>query len=145
MRKYVVRDAIAKNFGEERVMTIGRAAILTRDHGGRAACHYCGPCERGCITRSYFSSLNATLPAAEKTGRMTLRPYSVVHSVSFDSRTRKATGVRVIDGQNPRSTGVSGQSGFPVRVRARVGPHPAQLGHSGISWRIGKLEWRTRA
>ena len=86
----VVRDAIAKHFGEERVLTIGRAAILTRDHGGRAACHYCGPCERGCITRSYFSSLNATLPAAEKTGRMTLRPYSVVHSVSFDSRTRKA-------------------------------------------------------
>jgi len=94
----VVRDAMAKHFGGDRVLTIGRAAILTRDHGGRAACHYCGPCERGCITRSYFSSLNATLPAAEKTGRMTLRPFSVVHSVSFDSRTRRATGVRVIDG-----------------------------------------------
>ncbi len=95
----VVRDAIAKNFGGERVLTIGRAAILTKDHNGRAACHYCGPCERGCITRSYFSSVNATLPAAEKTGRMTLRPYSVVHSVSFDSKTRRATGVRVIDGR----------------------------------------------
>src|SRR5260370_30341848 len=93
----VVRDAIAKHFGGERVLTIGRVAILTKDHRERAACHYCGPCERGCITRSYFSSLNATLPAAEKTGRMTLRPHSVVHSVSFDRRTRKATGVRVID------------------------------------------------
>ena len=92
-----VRDELAKHFGGERVLTIGRAAILTQDHRGRAACHYCGPCERGCITRSYFSSVNATLPAAEKTGRMTLRPYSVVHSVSFDAKTRRATGVRVID------------------------------------------------
>ena len=95
----VVRDAIAKSFGGERVLTIGRAAVLTKPHRGRAPCHYCGPCERGCITRSYFSSVNATLPAAEKTGRMRLRPHSIVHSVSFDPRTRKATGVRVIDGE----------------------------------------------
>jgi choline dehydrogenase-like flavoprotein len=95
----VVRDGIAANFGGDRVLTIGRVAVLTQDHKGRAACHYCGPCERGCITRSYFSSVNATLPAAERTGRMTLRPYSVAHSVSFDGKTRRATGVRVIDGR----------------------------------------------
>ena len=47
----VVRDAIATNFGGDRVLTIGRVAVLTQDHKGRAACHYCGPCERGCITR----------------------------------------------------------------------------------------------
>jgi choline dehydrogenase-like flavoprotein len=94
-----VRSELARHFGGERVLTIGRAAILTQDHRGRAACHYCGPCERGCITRSYFSSLNATLPAAEKTGRMTVRPFSVVHSVTFDAKTRRATGVRVIDAQ----------------------------------------------
>ncbi|HET9305820.1 MAG TPA: GMC family oxidoreductase [Candidatus Sulfotelmatobacter sp.] len=93
----LVREEMEKHFGGERVLTIGRSAILTKDHLGRAACHYCGPCERGCITRSYFSSVNATLPAAAKTGRMTLRPFSVVHSVSFDPKTRKATGVRVID------------------------------------------------
>lgn len=74
-------DAMRKSFGRSRVLTIGRTAILTRDHRGRAACHYCGPCARGCITRSYFSSLNATLPAAEQTRRLTLRPYSVVESV----------------------------------------------------------------
>jgi choline dehydrogenase-like flavoprotein len=95
----VVREAIGKYFGGERVLTIGRVAILTQSHGGRAACHYCGPCERGCITRSYFSSLNATLPAAEKTGRMTLRPHSIVHSLLFDSETRRVSGVRVIDAQ----------------------------------------------
>ena len=94
-----VRSELTKHFGDERVLTIGRTAILTQDHLDRAACHYCGPCERGCITRSYFSSLNSTLPAAEKTGRMTLRPFSVVHSVIFDSKTRRASGVRIIDGQ----------------------------------------------
>ncbi|MBZ5684046.1 MAG: GMC family oxidoreductase [Acidobacteriia bacterium] len=98
-----VRSELAKHFGGERVLTIGRAAILTQDHGGRAACHYCGPCERGCITRSYFSSLNATLPAAEKTGRMTLRPFSVVHSVIFDAKTRRAAGVSVIDSKTKAS------------------------------------------
>src|SRR2546423_12911387 len=99
----VVQHAIAKHFGAERLLTVGRAAVLTAPHRGRAPCHYCGPCERGCITRSYFSSLNATLPAAEKTGRMTLRPHSIVHSVSFDSHSRKATGVRVIDAQTRAS------------------------------------------
>jgi choline dehydrogenase-like flavoprotein len=96
----VTREAIAKHFSGERVLTIGRAAMLTQPHGGRAACHYCGPCERGCITRSYFSAVNATLPAAEKTGRMTLRPFSVVHSIAFDAKTRRATAVRVIDGKS---------------------------------------------
>jgi len=105
----VVRDAIAKHFGGERVLTIGRAAVLTKDHQGRSACHYCGPCERGCITRSYFSSLNSTLPAAEKTGRMTLRPFSVVHSLNFDPRTRRATGVRVIDAKTRASVEFRGK------------------------------------
>ncbi len=98
-----VREQLAKHFSGERILTIGRAAILTQPHGERAPCHYCGPCERGCITRSYFSSLNATLPAAEKTGRMTLRPFSVVHSVSFDPKTRRANAVRVIDSQSRAS------------------------------------------
>jgi choline dehydrogenase-like flavoprotein len=99
----VVGDAVGKYFDGERVVTIGRCAVLTVDHRGRKACHYCGPCERGCITRSYFSSVNATLPAARETGNMTLRPYSVVHSVAFDSKTRRANAVRVIDGQTKRS------------------------------------------
>ena len=94
-----VRDAVAKHFGTERRMTIGRTAILTQAHRGRAACHYCGPCARGCITKSYFSSLNSTLPAALATRKLTVRPHSVVHSLVFDPASRKVTGVRVIDGQ----------------------------------------------
>ena len=95
----LVKDAVARGWPGERMVTIGRCAVLTEAHNGRAACHYCGPCHRGCITRSYFSSLNATLPAAQATGRLTLRPYSVVHSIMYDKRTGRATGVRVIDGQ----------------------------------------------
>ncbi len=96
----VVKDAVARAWpGGERLVTIGRCAVLTEAHNGRAACHYCGPCHRGCITRSYFSSLNATLPAAQATGRLTLRPYSVVQSVIWDQKRGRATGVRVIDGQ----------------------------------------------
>jgi choline dehydrogenase-like flavoprotein len=92
-----VKAGIERRYGRERVMTIGRTAILTESHNGRAACHYCGPCHRGCITRSYFSSLNATLPAAVATGRMTLRPNSVVAEVIYDAQNDRARGVRVID------------------------------------------------
>jgi len=94
-----VSEAVRRAWPGERMVTIGRCAVLTEPHNGRAACHYCGPCHRGCITRSYFSSINATLPAAQATGRLTLRPYSVVHSITYDKRRGRATGVRVIDGQ----------------------------------------------
>ena len=94
-----VRERMATRFGRDRVLTIGRVAVLTERHNGRAACHYCGPCHRGCITRSYFSSVNATLPAAEATGRMTLMPHSVVRNVVFDERTNRASGVRVVNAQ----------------------------------------------
>jgi choline dehydrogenase-like flavoprotein len=96
----VVKDAVAKHFPGERMMTIGRAAILTQPHRGRLPCHYCGPCARGCITRSYFSTLNSTLPAALATGRLTVRPFSVAHSLIVDPKNNKRVeGVRVIDAQ----------------------------------------------
>ncbi len=98
-----VREAVGRHWAGERVVTIGRCAILTRPHGGRAACHYCGPCERGCITHSYFNSIGVTLPAARATGRLTLRPFSVVHSVIYDERRGRAAGVRVIDANTRQS------------------------------------------
>jgi glucoside 3-dehydrogenase (cytochrome c) catalytic subunit len=103
-----IRERLAQRY-TDRVLTIGRAAVLTQPQNGRGACHYCGPCERGCITRSYFSSVNATLPAARETGKLTLRPHSVVHSVIFDPTTRKATGVRVIDAVSGESIEFQGR------------------------------------
>ncbi|MEZ5458878.1 MAG: GMC family oxidoreductase [Steroidobacteraceae bacterium] len=99
----VLRDRLAARYGRERVLTVGRVAVLTREHQGRAACHYCGPCHRGCTTHSYFSSNGSTLPAAAATGRMELRPHSIVAEVLFDSATRRASGVRVIDAQTGQS------------------------------------------
>ena len=92
-----VRERMASKFGRDRVLTMGRVAILTERHNGRAACHYCGPCHRGCVTRSYFSSVNATLPAAEATGRLTLLPYSIARHLVYDEQANRVTGVLVVD------------------------------------------------
>jgi len=87
----------------ERTMTIGRVAVLTQPHNGRAACHYCGPCERGCSTGSYYSTQSVALPAARATGNLTLRPHSLVHDVLYDEEKDRATGVRVIDTETGES------------------------------------------
>lgn len=92
-----VKEGIARHYDDGRLLTIGRCAILTQNHNGRAGCHYCGPCDRGCSTGSYFSSLSSTLPAAEATGNMTLRPNSIVHSLIYDAEKDRVTGVRVLD------------------------------------------------
>jgi choline dehydrogenase-like flavoprotein len=105
-----VQRRMRSHFGSDRVMTIGRAAVLTEALNGRAPCHYCGPCHRGCITRSYFSSLNATLPAATATGRMTLRTHSIVRSLVFNAAQKRVTGVNVIDAQTRQ------ESTFTARV-----------------------------
>ncbi len=93
-----LREQIIKNF-PERILTIGRVAILTEALNGRAACHYCGPCIRGCSTGSYFSSQSSTLPAAVATGNLTIRPHSIVHSLVYDESLDKVTGVQVIDAE----------------------------------------------
>jgi choline dehydrogenase-like flavoprotein len=98
------RERIHKRFNGERLMTIGRAAILTQNHNGRAACHYCGPCERGCITHSYFSSIGSTLPAAGATGNLTLRPHSVAADLIYDAGRGRIRGVRVIDANTLKET-----------------------------------------
>ncbi|MES2305007.1 MAG: GMC family oxidoreductase [Gemmatimonadota bacterium] len=98
-----VKAGLARAYGTTRVMTIGRTAVLTAPLNGRAPCHYCDSCSRGCTTGSYFNSVHATLPAAMKTGRCTIRPFSVVHSVMYNEQTRRATGVRVIDAESKQA------------------------------------------
>jgi len=66
-------------------------------HNGRGACQYRNRCERGCPYGAYFSSNAATLPAAQATGRLTLRPYSIVHSILYDADKKQAVGVKIID------------------------------------------------
>ncbi len=73
-----------------------RLAQLTRPHKGRPACHYCGACGQGCDIGAMFNSLVSTLPPAEATGRMTLRPDSIVRAVLM-GKDGKARGVSYID------------------------------------------------
>ncbi len=77
--------------------TIGRTATLTRPHNGRAACHYCGPCDRGCSGGSYFSSQSSTLPAAKATGRLTLISDQVVTHLLHNEAGTKVTAVAAVD------------------------------------------------
>lgn len=99
MEMNVVERHVAARIDEMfgRTMTIGRTATLTEPLPGRAPCHYCGPCHRGCSTSSYFSSQSCTLPAAEATGRFTLRANAVVEGLDYDAETRRVSGVRVVD------------------------------------------------
>ncbi len=103
-----LKHDIESRFG--RPVTIGRSAVITTDHQGRAACHFCGPCNRGCITYSYFSSPFTTLEAARQTGRLTVMTDSVVSHVTTESETGLASGIAYID----RTTRTPGE------VRAKV-------------------------
>ena len=92
---------IADNF-DDRLLIAGRVANLSRttpeqEALGRGPCQARYHCFRGCSYGAYFSSNSATLPAAKQTGNLTLKPDSIVHSVIYDPKAKRATGVRVID------------------------------------------------
>ncbi len=89
-----LRETIQKKFG--RTLTMGRVAILTQPHNGRAPCHYCGPCERGCMTFSYFSSPFTTVKDAVKTGNCTLITDAIVSHVDMNTGSNKAQGVTFV-------------------------------------------------
>lgn len=94
---------------KDRHVIIGRCAHITQaqpihTEQGRATCQYRNLCQRGCPFGGYFSSNSSTIPWALKTGNMTLRPDSVVHSVIYDEKKGKATGVRVIDANTKQTT-----------------------------------------
>jgi choline dehydrogenase-like flavoprotein len=84
-----------------RKMTIGRAAHITTPggHNGRGTCMSRNRCMRGCPFGAYFSSNSSTLPAAEATGNLTIRPFSVVTRIIFDPKTQKASGVEILDSE----------------------------------------------
>jgi len=97
-----VRERIAEHF-DGRVMTSGRIAHINSskkfEGDQRGRCQYRNRCMRGCPFGAYFSSLSSTLPAAERTGNLTIRPHSIVHELIYDPDTQRATGVRIIDSE----------------------------------------------
>jgi choline dehydrogenase-like flavoprotein len=102
-----MRDLLKRKFG--RTLTIGRCANLTRPMNGRQQCHYCGPCERGCITHSYFNSAFTTVKDALATGKCDLITHAMVFKVLMDSATNRAKGVLYIDRQTRQHREVYGR------------------------------------
>lgn len=92
-----VAEKIKQAFKGSRHLFIGRSANITVPHQDRVNCQYRNRCWRGCPFGGYFSTQSSTLPAAMKTGRLTLRPYSIVTQVLYDKDTQKASGVEVLD------------------------------------------------
>ncbi|WP_430907261.1 GMC oxidoreductase [Maribacter sp. 2-571] len=96
------QESLSEKYDDGRLLTIGRVAHITdpdADIEGRGVCQHRNRCWRGCPFGGYFSSNSSTLPAAERTGNMTLRANSIVYEVMYDDTTKKATGVKVIDAE----------------------------------------------
>ncbi|QHS63812.1 GMC oxidoreductase [Chitinophaga agri] len=99
---------VSKNYKDRNVI-YGRCAHLSEPQPihieqGRVKCQKRNLCQRGCPFGGYFSSNSSTLPWAEKTGNLTLRPDAVVHSIIYDEQKGKATGVRVVDAKTKETT-----------------------------------------
>jgi choline dehydrogenase-like flavoprotein len=93
----LISDRAKKLFDGKRHIIPGRVANLTRPLPGRSQCQYRDACWLGCPYGAYFSSQSSTLPAAAKTGRLTLKPWAIVSEVIYDKDKKRATGVRVLD------------------------------------------------
>jgi choline dehydrogenase-like flavoprotein len=100
----LVAGRLAKLFDGRRRIIPGRTANLTRNLEGRTACQHRGACWLGCPYGGYFSTQSSTLPAAMKTGRLTLKPFSIVSEVLYDRNRKRATGVRVLDAVSNQTT-----------------------------------------
>ena len=100
----LVAGRLTKLFDGKRRIIPGRTANATQALPGRNACQYRDACWLGCPFGGYFSTQSSTLPAAVKTGRLTLKVWSIASEVLYDKNTKRATGVRVMDATNNQVT-----------------------------------------
>ena len=98
-----VAARIKQQYKGNRHLIIGRVANLTQAIPGRTACQFRNRCWEGCPFGGYFSTQSSTLPAAQKTNNLTVRPFSIVTKVIYDKDTKKAKGVEVLDAQTNKT------------------------------------------
>lgn len=98
-----VADRIKKKYDNKRAMIIGRCANITEPIQERSNCKYRNKCWLGCPFGAYFSTQSSTLPAAMKTGNLTVRPWSIVTKILYDKDTKKAKGVEVLDAESNKT------------------------------------------
>jgi glucoside 3-dehydrogenase (cytochrome c) catalytic subunit len=102
------RNRVREKLG--RSIMPARSANLTRPLNGRGPCHYCGPCERGCMTHSYFNSAFTTVADALASGNCTLISNAMAHKVLMDPVSNRARGVLYVDRNTRQSREVSARA-----------------------------------
>ncbi|MGA7343210.1 MAG: GMC family oxidoreductase [Terracidiphilus sp.] len=146
------RASMARSFG--RTVTIGRSAIITQVHNGRAACHYCGACERGCVSYSYFSSPFTTVKDALDTGKCTLLTNAVAANVEMNPSANLATGVTYVDGATRQTKTIRAKAvilcaqaleSTRILLNSSTGHHRAGLGNSSGLLGRGLMDHSTGA
>jgi choline dehydrogenase-like flavoprotein len=100
----LIAERLAKRFRGARRLISSRTANLTQPLPGRGACQYRDACWLGCPYGAYFSTQSATLPAAMRTGRLTLKVFAIANEILYDRNTKRATGVRVLDAVTNETT-----------------------------------------
>ncbi len=100
----LIAGRLTKLFDGKRRLISSRTANLSQPLNGRGACQYRDACWLGCPYGAYFSTQSATLPAAVKTGRLTLKPFAIASEVLYDKDRKRATGVRVLDAVTDQTT-----------------------------------------
>jgi choline dehydrogenase-like flavoprotein len=100
----LIAGRLTSKFGGRRRIIPGRNANATKALPGRNACQYRDACWLGCPFGGYFSTQSSTLPAAQKTGKLTLKVWSIATEVLYDKNTKRATGVRVLDATTNQTT-----------------------------------------
>jgi choline dehydrogenase-like flavoprotein len=90
-------------FKGSRHAIIGRTANITQPLEGRTNCQFRNKCALGCPFGAYFSTQSSTLPAAIKTGNLTVRPWAIVTKILYDKDKKRATGVEVLDGETNKT------------------------------------------
>lgn len=98
-----VAARLKQHYKNARTMIIGRVANITVPHEGRTNCQYRNKCWLGCPFGAYFSTQSATLPAAMKTGNLTVRPFSIATKIIYDKDTKKAKGVEILDAETNKT------------------------------------------
>ena len=94
-----VASRIKEIYKGRRHLFIGRVANLTAPIPGRTQCQFRNRCWEGCPFGGYFSTQSSTLPAAMATGKLTVRPFSIVTKLIYDKNKKRATGVEVLDSE----------------------------------------------
>jgi choline dehydrogenase-like flavoprotein len=102
------RDSVKNNF-QDRHVIYARCAHITEERDvfkqqGRVLCQSRNICQRGCPFGGYFNANSTVIPWAARTGNLTLAPHSVVHSIIFDEKENRATGVRVVNAETKETT-----------------------------------------